>query len=189
MTELKPCPKCKSYPSFNPYDNGEYEVTCGCYEEIEGHGSCCFGDEIKHFKGFNLLELIEKWNEYVDQQFKLSLPKTWEEVKASISESDKYISYEIYNHAIRIENGSKNPSFLKRIRLFCKLTLATEIYNDGWVWDGNRQYCHIVYSEESNELVAMYNEYPTAFIKLKSREIAEEFAKNFGDMIKEFYSL
>lgn len=123
------------------------------------------------------------------------LPKTWEEYceihEVQIGES--WIDYrcdicEIPGTGVRDSEGDKNllPNALysKAMLALCQLIQLRDYYNDGWIpnWNAfSTKYCILINANDIDYTITISLKRVLAF---KTKELMNEFAKNFKDLIE-----
>jgi hypothetical protein len=127
------------------------------------------------------------------KKIKVELPKTWEEFCNQNSVGTEYIITEfsdIANTDISKRDYTNDKNLLSTKEdaeahlALIQLHRLRDVYRQGWVpdWnDGTGKYC-ILFNPDNLDIVT-YTRAPH-FLSFQSREIAEEFIKNFKDLIE-----
>lgn len=167
MIELKNCPNCNGIPRLTL-------DTCSCNGSFYLECKCGIDASVK-LSTWEIPAIIAFWNSYVEElegQLQIqNLPKTLDEALIKLYEKEGTVTL----------FGIRRPD--RAMSLYNDLRLLANIYNDGWTWDGKSDY----YLIDGIATGTMNSQ--SGYIKFKSREIAQEFLNNFGNMLQDFYSL
>jgi hypothetical protein len=137
-------------------------------------------------EGFEIDKDKSTFEEIVFKPIKKELPKTW----GGLTETEgwyvngaceiKYVtgtSCEINAHRnIFVTEAQANAAIA-----LAQLSQLREVYRQGWV----PSFPNHVIVQEKGEIVAVRHDYRNVFLSFQSREIRDEFLKNFKDLIEE----
>jgi hypothetical protein len=144
-------------------------------------------------EGYEIDKGKSTFEKIIFKKIKVELPKTWEEFCNQNSVGTEYFITEfssIANTDInkRVYSNNKNLLSTKEDAeahlALMQLHRLRDVYRQGWVpdWnDGTGKYC-ILFNPDNLDIVT-YTRAPH-FLAFQSREIAEEFIKNFKDLIE-----
>lgn len=123
---------------------------------------------------------------------KPKLPKKWEDLELI---SGYFISESSYIHQLNPDKILHNTSYTNRNTLptkelakamlaLCQLLYLRDIYNDGWYpdWKTNDEKHTITCVEDS--LIAHINFSNNTLMAFKTRELRDEFIKNFKELLE-----
>jgi hypothetical protein len=135
-------------------------------------------------EGFEIDKDKSTFEEIVFKPIKKELPKRWEELKNVegyyVSDDSAVISADnppfCYNRNIFITEAQAKASIA-----LAQLSQLREVYRQGWV----PSFPNHVIVQEKGEIVAVRHDYRNVFLSFQSREIRDEFLKNFKDLIEE----
>ena len=140
----------------------------------------------------------EQRNELVKQlkemEFKKELPKSWEqlnEIKGVYIDEDSLINSLINElPSTRLnKNIFKTEKQAKKALAMAQLSQLMAVYNDGWEPDWGDEECKYTIQRDSSDIVIDIWRHGYNFLAFKSREIREEFLKNFEPLIRQFFEL
>jgi hypothetical protein len=131
---------------------------------------------------------------FTQKELEDALPKSWKELEKI---SGYYINY---NNEIEEVEKEKLYEFDKKLfktekqalsaLAMSQLSQLMSVYNDGWEpdWNDNDKYKRCI-RRSRESIIIVSNIYSYSFLTFKTKEIAEEFLKNFEELIKQYYML
>lgn len=143
-------------------------------------------------EGYEIDKEKSTFEKIIFKKIKVELPKTWEEFCEQTPVKGEYF---ITNYSGIVSVGSRKRDYNADKNLLTtqkdaeahlaliQLHRLRDAYRQGWVpdWnDGTGKYC-ILFNPDNLDIVT-YTRAPH-FLAFQSREIAEEFIKNFKDLI------
>ena len=141
----------------------------------------------------------EQRNELVKQlkemEFKKELPKSWEElieITGYWVDDDSDINKKLWSGVcLKIDkNIFKTEKQAKKALAMAQLSQLMAVYNDGWEPDwGDEVSCKYTIQRDSSNIVTDIWRHGYKFLAFKSREIRDEFLKNFKPLIRQFFEL
>jgi len=116
-----------------------------------------------------------------------NLPKTWEELKNItgyyISSSSEIIPYSVINSSNYIKNIFPTKELAEAALALAQLLQLRDIYNGdnkGFIFDK----CNYCITISNNSIYKCLNNYAQQVLAFRTRELGDEFYKNFKDLIE-----
>lgn len=178
MMTIKECPVCDTAPYISLKNNDiARKIYLNCKCSIKSSDSF-------ELDTTELAKVIDLWNLEVKRREEVRFPKTIRECMSGVP-SHLIIVNSCDDLSLKDYGLFKYKPSVSKALAFMRLTLIAEIYNNGWVWGGPPE----SYFWINNNLYARESNFHQADVKFKSAALAKEFAKNFGHLLMEFYSL
>lgn len=155
----------------------------------EGYKTCKYRDEkgVLHFE-------FQKFEE----QKKRKLPKSWEEFEKTNPIKAEYVTYNSGEIAYEKQVTKRYlTSFLsdnvtaEAVLALCQLIQLRDCYNGDWKpnLDGSKYIYFIIFDCLKNIISDVYTETPRSFLYFKTKELRDEFLRNFRPLIEKLKPL
>jgi hypothetical protein len=179
---------CKGYKEV--FLNNNNELTMNASKNV----TLTLEDARKLYNSGNENFKVLALSAFTQKELEDTLPKSWEELREI---QGYYIDYNSEIEDLKTEDvheSHKNVFKTKKQALsalaMAQLSQLMYIYNDGWEpdWDNNDIYKQCIRRAGENIDIVDFT-YSYSFLTFKTKEIAEEFLKNFEELIKQYYML